>query len=281
MRLIFLSLFVFLISLDICAQEGPYIYIDENPDLLYNTDGDVYNFFFRPDINSQGIFGFKITQRIFTDSNIISFDEMSVVTGIALDTPNFQIAKLFQYNDTIDNRYNFSNTQSAKGGACLETIPWSNTIVENAYIGFRYRCSMANIQCSISDTCYGWIRMEMGDSVQYFIVKDYAYTTCFTDYSNSIIVGNTHKVSISENPNKRNNISWDITGDQLTIDIKTNNYKELFSCKLFDLAGKLIYEAKTEDKTIFYINRLKPGIYILHVNSPNSIGLIEKVFLSK
>lgn len=198
-----------------------------------------------------------------------------VTHGAGYGTDYYAYALLL--GDNISNDLSFQNWgfQDLGSGLYDSAGVWHYRLgywspdIDSAYLGVHFKGD---------DDCmhYGWIRCTMADSINRFIIHDYAYESkCETAILAGDTIGDTATVAI-EDINSLNAIVYSFNK---SIFINLDQSKNNVEIHIYDLSGKIVYSGKIINQFAqIELNRTK-GVYIVElIDGENK--LIKKIFIN-
>jgi len=250
--------YIIMLCLPLCLKAQIH-YTDIIPDTTIAADNGAYYL----DFDNNGIADYKLQKIVDTTALIIEIviyplgDKFSVAY---FNVDDCKFAERFYYDDPIPlsgNKFTIEKATLAHMGPsyCAHNGAFIGTT--DAYAGMRmYR----------NDTVfYGWIRLDVDSSVQWFTLKDYAYC------ANGILAGQTYNsIDHTEQPD------FMITENDEEIRVSLAEGL-ILDAKLFDLLSRET-PARIADQSVRIRKRdYKPGLYILMIKTTSGSGSVKLV----
>lgn len=266
------------------AANGQIIWTDIQ-DTTINTNGGIYSL--NIDQDTSGIIDFRIVQVIDSLSSAFSVTGVLVQANqnagnavMGVNYGNYNYAFRLGVGDTINNDQMFKGVNNARNvgymafeaaGNGYPNSQWVDTIngITDGFLGLRFR---ANVNDTLR-TFYGWVRIDVSDSIESFTVKDFAYNSVPDQY---ITAGQGSPIGIDE----LNLEKPDLAQRGLYLDVNLpESFKPEATIRYTDLSGQLIKEEELSGhKNTLELQDLPKGILIASI-STNGISTSKKVVI--
>lgn len=257
----------------VADASGQIIYTDISPD----SNGGV-NTDYALDLNNDGTVDFGINQEQISYYSVAYVNRLAIFpNNVANETLTSNAsAGLYAYpfalnsGDVISNgQVTWANNGYSSGFQSLNwALSYSGSLLANngnfvgvadKFVGLRFDIS--------GETHYGWVRLDVSEDAQSWVVKDYAYNSVADEPINA---GQT---TLGLGVNELTQIKI----VALNRSIALYNLPENTSYKLFSTSGQSVLTGTTNSDTyVIEANSIANGVYVLELNDGNTNGVIRK-----
>ena len=260
------------------SANAQIVYTDVNPDVTFNTNGDVYAL----DLNNDGITDFNITFATAIFAGQTNKYIMITPLGANKVGTDYIFPSALPLNTLIDDS-SFTWLSTAQplisriwfippqGGTPIWQYRGNWNGVSDKYVPLQLDLSSQKI--------YGWARLDVAIDTPSFTVKDYAYNSI---PNQPILAGDTMNITtgIIENIASSINIFPNPANNHLTIAL-SRSYKNV-EVTITDITGKIIYSDIVKDTQQIEINTqgFTEGIYVVQIQTEELIGT-KKIIVKK
>ena len=272
--------------LGVPAAEGQVIYHDIDPDITFNSSGDL----FQLDIDGHTNWEFQLYLYHFSTSFSYGGSFISFKGNFLFGSPNagnFIAATPGTYGypypfalndgDVIDPKVGFldSNSQSLIFSEKITTEGGSSTQLYNdgywfggqtdKYLGFRF-----NIQ---NEPHYGWLRMDVSSDNQSFTVKDFAFN--LTPHE-EILAGQTTGGTPVQNIDPPQGLV--VFSHDNQVHIEMSQLQPGAAVRILDAVGNTVHQENLDQLSKIITLDITEGIYIVQINT-GSESYSRKLFI--
>lgn len=265
------------------AANGQVIWTDVQ-DSTVSKNGDFYEL--NIDQDTSGIVDFRIVQIVDSLSSAFSVTGVMVQGNsnagnqvLGLNYGNYNYAFRLNVGDSIGPGKSFNGINNARNvgymafeatGNGYPNSQWVDTAngITDGFLGLKF-------QADVNDTIrtfFGWVRLDVSDSLRSFVVKDFAYES---SYGTALTAGQGSPIGINEYQTE----TASLTQRALFLDVKIpESFAPKTQLTFTDLSGKLISSQELKGHTNqIDLSNLPKGILIATAQSNGSSASLKVV----